>query len=107
VTCNGAQAILKHALYKKISARIALPTAGEPMPDLSTCFSNVDSSAVHTMKHTSIRAVDVRNIVRRRNLLTSSENPMEVTRFQIVRIPLISVWVSWDVMPIESRMSVR
>lgn len=83
--------MLKHALYKKINARIALPTAGDPVPDLSTCFSNVDSSAVHIMKHTSMRAVDVRNMVRRRNLLTRSEKPMDVTRFQIVRMPLMRV----------------
>jgi hypothetical protein len=86
--------MLKHALYKKIKARIARPTADDPEPDLSTCFSNVDSSAVHIMKHTSMQAVDVRNMVRRRNLLTSSEKPIDVMRFQIVSIPLMSVCVS-------------
>lgn len=99
--------MLKHALYKKISARITLPAAGDPEPDLSTCFSNVDSSAVHTMKQTSMRAVEVMNMVRRLNILTTSEKPIDVTGFQIVRIPLMSVWVSWDVIPIELRMSVR
>jgi hypothetical protein len=83
--------MLKHALYKKINARIARPTAGGPDPDLSTCFSNVDCNAVHTIKHTSIHAVDVRNMVRRLNLLTRSEKPMEVTRFQMVRMPLTRV----------------
>jgi hypothetical protein len=83
--------MLKAALYRKIRARIARPTAGDPVPTASTCFSNVDSSAVQMMKQTNIKAVDVRNIVRRLNLLTRRENPKEVTRFQIVRIPLIKV----------------
>jgi hypothetical protein len=75
-------------------AKIALPTAGDPEPAESTCFSNVDSSAVQIMKQTNIQAVDVRNMVRRLNLLTSSEKPKDVTRFHMVRIPLIRVWVS-------------
>lgn len=86
--------MLNAALYKKINARIALPTAGEPVPDLSTCFSNVDSSAVQTIKHTSIQTVEVRNMVRRLNLLTKRAKPRDVTRFHIVRMPLIRVWVS-------------
>jgi hypothetical protein len=99
--------MLKEALYKNINARMALPTAGEPYPIASTCFSNVDSRAVQTMKHTNIHAVDVRNMVRRLNLLTRRENPREVARFHIVSIPLIRVWVSWEVMPIESRIKVK
>lgn len=99
--------MLKEALYKNINASTALPTAGEPVPVALTCFSNVDSRAVQTMKQTSMSAVDVKNIVRRLNLFTSNENPREVTRFQIVRMPLIRVWVSWEVIPIESSTSVR
>jgi hypothetical protein len=86
--------MLKAALYRKIKARMALPTAGDPEPAVSTCFSNVDSRAVQMIKQTSMQAVDVRNIVRRLNLLTRREKPREVTRFQIVRMPFISVWVS-------------
>jgi hypothetical protein len=86
--------MLNAALYKKINARIALPTTGDPEPELSTCFSNVDSSAVQTMKQTSMQTVEVRNMVRRLNLLTSRAKPRDVTRFHIVRIPLIRVWVS-------------
>jgi hypothetical protein len=91
----------------KIIARTALPIATDPDPLASTCFSKVDWRAVHMMKQTSMQAVEVRNIVRRLNLLTRSENPREVTRFQMVRMPLMSVCVSWDVMPMESRMRVR
>lgn len=75
----------------KIMAKTALPTAFEPVPVASTCFSKVDSSAVQMMKQTSIQAVDVRNMVRRLNLLTIREKPREVTRFQMVRMPLMSV----------------
>jgi hypothetical protein len=107
VTCNGAHAILNAALYKDMMANTARPTAGEPEPPASTCFSKVDSSAVQTMKHTSMQAVEVRNIVRRLNLLTRREKVKDVTRFQIVRMPLMSVCVSCEVMPIESRMSVK
>jgi hypothetical protein len=107
VTWSGAQAILNAALYKNINARIALPMAGDPEPDLSICFSNVDCSAVHTIKQTSIQTVEVRNMVRRLNLLTKRAKPRDVTRFQMVSIPLISVWVSWEVIPIESRIRVR
>jgi hypothetical protein len=83
--------MLNAALYRKINARIALPTAGDPVPDLSTCFSKVDSSAVQRMKQTSIHAVEVRNMVRRLNLFTRRAKPRDVTRFQMVRIPLIKV----------------
>lgn len=83
--------MLKDALYKKINASTALPTADDPVPTALTCFSNVDSRAVQTMKQTNISAVEVKNMVRRLNLLTRSENRKEVTRFQIVRIPLIRV----------------
>jgi hypothetical protein len=99
--------MLNAALYKKMIARIARPKVADPEPPASICFSIVDSSAVQTMKQTNMHVVEVRNIVRRLNLLTRSEKVNDVTRFQIVRMPLMSVCVSWDVMPMESRMSVR
>jgi hypothetical protein len=83
--------MLKAALYKKIMARTPLATPGEPMPPDSTCCSYVASKAVQMMKQTNIKTVDVRNIVRRLNVLTKSEKKRDVTRFQIVRIPLIRV----------------
>jgi hypothetical protein len=97
VTCRGAQAILNAALYKKIMARTPLATPGEPIPPASICCSYVASRAVQTMKHTSINTVDVRNMVRRLNLLTRNEKKRDVSKFQIVRIPLMRVWVSCDV----------
>jgi hypothetical protein len=86
--------MLNAALYRKMIASIARPNVAEPEPLASICFSMVDSSAVQTMKQTSIHAVEVRNIVRRLNLLTRSEKVNDVTRFQIVRMPLMRVCVS-------------